>query len=289
MGSTAKQSAVLGSHTAVACKAAAVLAGVIVASFAAPARADDAPAAAVAASVEVPAAPVAEAPAVEAPAAPLPEAAPAPAADAPVPPAVAPPAAPVAAPPVAPAAPFAMMPAAPASADKAPAAGPPRHRTFGMTMDVGVPDGAALGLVVRPHFDWLRIAGAVTHNGIAPGVRVGVTLDPIAFPIAPTLTFEAGHYWEGKLPMIQDSPTLGYNYANIHLGLEIGNRATFRFFLRGGVSYLDVNASNINMGSGSSGTVAANGSNAMSGSGIGNPSFSGWVAPSGKLGFSLYF
>jgi hypothetical protein len=171
--------------------------------------------------------------------------------------------------------------------DKAPTAVAPRHRMFGVTMDVGVPDGAALGIVVRPRFDWLRIAGAVTHNGIAPGLRFGVTLDPIDFPVAPTLTVEGGHYWQGTLPTVSDSPTVGYNYANIHLGLEIGSRATFRFFLRGGVSYLDVNASNINMGS--SGTVAANGAGAMSGSGIGNPSFSGWLAPSGKLGFSVYF
>ncbi|HEY4012149.1 MAG TPA: hypothetical protein VGM06_02325 [Polyangiaceae bacterium] len=181
----------------------------------------------------------------------------------------------------------ASSPSAATQVDKAPAAASPRHRTFGMTMDVGVPDGAALGIVVRPRFDWLRIAGAVTHNGIAPGVRFGVTLDPIDFPIAPTLTVEGGHYWQGTIPGISESPTVGYNYANIHLGLEIGSRSNFRFFLRGGVSYLDVSASNINMGS--NGTVAANGASAMSGSGIGNPSFSGWVAPSGKLGFSLYF
>ncbi len=176
------------------------------------------------------------------------------------------------------------------NADQAPAPLTPRHRTFGVSMDVGVPDGAALGLVVRPRFDWLRIAGAVTHNGIAPGVRFGVTLDPIAFPVAPTLTIEGGHYWQGTLPMIQDAPAVGYNYANFHLGLEIGNRSTFRFFLRGGASYLDVNGSSFQSptgmsGASSSGTTAV----ATSGSGFGNPSFNGWLAPSGKLGFSLYF
>ncbi len=151
-----------------------------------------------------------------------------------------------------------------------------RHRTFGMTMDIGVPDGAALGIVVRPRFDWLRLAAAVTHNGIAPGLRLGVTLDPIAFPIAPTLTIEGGHYWAGPLPMIQGSPSIGYDYANFHLGLEIGNRATFRFFLRGGVSWVDM-----------SGAQAQNTSG--NGSSIDNPSYTGWLAPSAKLGFSLYF
>jgi hypothetical protein len=145
-----------------------------------------------------------------------------------------------------------------------------------MSMDLGVPDGAAIGIVVRPRFDWLRIGAAATHNGMAPGVRLGVTVDPVAFPIAPTFTVEGGHYWEGRLPMLKDSPSIGYNYANFHLGLEIGSRAAFRFFLRGGASWLDVSTAS-NQGAGSSG------------SGIGNPSYSGWLAPSGKLGFSAFF
>jgi hypothetical protein len=142
-------------------------------------------------------------------------------------------------------------------------------------MDLGVPDGAALGLVVRPRFDWLRIGAAATHNTMAPGVRLGVTVDPVVFPIAPTLTVEGGHYWEGPMPMIKNSPSIGYNYANFHLGLEVGNRATFRFFLRGGVSWLDVSTAHFQSASGS-GT-------------LGDPSYSGWLAPSGKLGFSTYF
>jgi hypothetical protein len=151
----------------------------------------------------------------------------------------------------------------------------PRHRTFGMSMDLGVPDGAALGLVVRPRFDWLRLGAAVTYNAMAPGARLGVTIDPIAFPIGPTLTIEGGHYWPGSVPGVKDSPSIGYNYANFHVGLETGNRATFRFFLRGGASYLDLSTAHFQSGSSSSG--------------IGNPSYSGWLAPSGKLGFSAFF
>jgi hypothetical protein len=180
----------------------------------------------------------------------------------------------------------AMLPSsalAAASIDRAPVvekdhspSGTSPHRTFGMFMDVGVPDGAALGVVVRPKFDWLRIGGAVTHNGMAPGMRVGVTLDPVSFPIGPTLSVEGGHYWGGKLPMLSDSPSIAYNYANFHLGIEVGSRATFRFFLRGGVSWLDVSTAQFQSATGG-------------GSGIGNPSYSGWLAPSGKLGFSAYF
>jgi hypothetical protein len=174
-------------------------------------------------------------------------------------------------------------PLAIAGADHPAGQAAPRHRTFGLTMDVGLPDGAALGLVVRPRFDWLRIGAAVTHNGMAPGGRIGVTLDPIAFPMAPTLTIEGGHYWEGTLPVVKNSPAIGYNYANFHLGIEAGNRATFRFFLRGGVSWVDVSTAHFQPASGMGGMGG------MSASVIGDPSYNGWLAPSGKLGFSAYF
>jgi hypothetical protein len=164
-------------------------------------------------------------------------------------------------------------------ADHVPTPAAPAHRAFGLTMDVGVPDGAAVGVVVRPKFDWVRLGASATHNGIAPGVRLGVTIDPVDYPLAPTLTVEGGHYWEGKLPTLKDSPSIGYNYANFHVGLEVGSRASFRFFLRGGASWVDVTAASQTQGSMTGGTV----------SGIGNPSYSGWLAPSGKLGFSAFF
>lgn len=152
-----------------------------------------------------------------------------------------------------------------------------RHRTVGMVMDVGVPDGAAIGLSLRPFVEWLRVTAAGTYNGMAPGARIGMTLDPIAFPIAPTFTVEGGHCWAGMVPMISDSVAVGYSYMNLHMGLEIGSQSSFRFFLRGGVSWLDVS---------STGTQRADGSGTAS---VSDPSFSGWVAPSGKLGFTTHF
>ena len=164
----------------------------------------------------------------------------------------------------------------PPAADREVAASPaePRHRTWGMLMDVGLPDGAAIGLAFRPRFDWLRFGVAATHNALAPGVRVGVTLDPVAFPIGPTLTVEGGHYWNGTVPFVNGSPSIGYDYANIHLGLEFGKRAAFRFYLRGGLSWLDLRSVQ---------------SQDPSASGLRNPSYTGWLAPSAKLGFSLCF
>jgi hypothetical protein len=139
-------------------------------------------------------------------------------------------------------------------------------------MDLGVPDGAGLGLSVRP-VDWLRVGAAATHNAMAPGARVGVTLDPIPAAVGVTLTIEGGHYWSGVVPGAQGSPAVAYNYANFHAGLEFGNRSSFRFFLHGGASWLDLTAS------------AAQGSLL----GLSNIAYRGWIAPSAKLGFSLSF
>jgi len=162
--------------------------------------------------------------------------------------------------------------------DRVRPAGPERHHTVGMVMDVGVPDGAAIGLSLRPFVEWLRVTAAGTYNGMAPGARIGMTLDPIAFPIAPTFTVEGGHSWAGSVPLIGDAVAVGYNYMNLHLGLEFGSQSSFRFFLRGGVSWLDVSSSTGSQKTDGSGTAS-----------LSDPSFSGWVAPSGKLGFSTHF
>lgn len=159
----------------------------------------------------------------------------------------------------------------------------PRHRFVGIQADTGIPDGAALGLVLRPipveSVDWFRLGVSGTYNGLAPGVRAGITFDPFRSPVAPTLTGEVGHAFSGTVPHATGSPTVQYDYANIHLGLEFGNRNVWRFFLRGGVSWMNVNTSNFQ------GALNLSDSSLM----IGNPQFSGLIAPTGKLGFDYYF
>lgn len=155
----------------------------------------------------------------------------------------------------------------------------PRHRWVGMQFDVGAPDGAALGVVVRPYVNWLRLNLSGTYNGVAPGIRGGATLDPIKFPVAPTLTFEGGHAWEGSVPGTSNLPQFGYDYANLHLGLEFGNRDTWRFFLQGGPSWLHVQTSGFQQVVGSSDP----------GLKIGDPTANVTVLPTAKLGFALYF
>ena len=152
----------------------------------------------------------------------------------------------------------------------------PRHRTVGVGLDVGVPDGVAVGVVVRPVVNWLRLEAAGTYNLMAPGIRGGLTLDPVNFGVAPTFTFEGGHAFEGNVPHIDKQIGVQYNYANLHLGLEFGRRDYWRIFLRGGVSYLDLQTSGFQNAT------------KVGGFNLDNPSFDGWL-PSAKLGFALYF
>jgi hypothetical protein len=152
-----------------------------------------------------------------------------------------------------------------------------RHKWIGVQADVGAPDGVALGVVVRP-VNWLRLTVAGTHNVMAPGIRGGFTLDPINFPIAPTLTLEGGHAFEGKVPGANSLPSFDYDYVNLHLGLEFGRRNRWRFFLQGGPSW--IHASTFDFQS----VVDAN--PALR---IGNPSANVSAVPTGKLGFTVYF
>jgi len=139
-------------------------------------------------------------------------------------------------------------------------------------MDVGVPDGGAVGLSVRP-FEWLRVGAAATYNAIAPGGRIGVTLDPLPGPLGLTLTAEGGHCWSGSVPGVSSISAVTYSYANLHAGLEMGNRSSFRFFLHGGVSYVDAQLAPA----------------ARAGMKVAEVSYAGFVAPTLKIGFAQHF
>jgi len=147
----------------------------------------------------------------------------------------------------------------------------------GISADVGAPDGVGLGLVVRP-LAWVRLNGHIMHNSAAPGYRVGVTLDPIDFPVAPTATAEYGSYAPGRIIGIEKSPFVWYNYANVHLGLEFGKRDYFRFYLRGGVSSINVETKAVSY------LVGGKDFSLVS-----DPKLSAILSPTFKLGFVKFF
>lgn len=108
---------------------------------------------------------------------------------------------------------------------------------YGLQMDLGVPDGATAGLAVKPWVNFARLNLSGAYN-MAPGLRGGLTLDPFNFGVAPTLTFEYGKTWHGKPPIVENLPKIGYEYVNAHLGLEFGNRDSWRIFIHGGPTWL---------------------------------------------------
>ena len=124
-----------------------------------------------------------------------------------------------------------------------------RLNRFGIALDAGVPDFAAATLLYRP-WKYVRLGGALLYDYVGYGVRGGVTILPY-FAIAPSLTVEAGHYFEtnaaAKLEQrgiaIDASvrPVLerfGYTFANAQVGLEIGHPNWFVFYVRAGITRL---------------------------------------------------
>lgn len=127
-----------------------------------------------------------------------------------------------------------------------PIAHPKRLPIFGVGLDVGVPDGANLSLVARP-CPWARVHVAMGNNSISYGWRFGATLLPLR--TGPAFVVEYGHYRDGNANPVagkligssfEPSPLferVGYDYVNLHLGLNFGYRR-FVFFVQGGLSIL---------------------------------------------------
>jgi hypothetical protein len=144
-----------------------------------------------------------------------------------------------------------MAPAAKAADEVVEQASPPPPSKpslplLGVMADAGIPDGFQGSLVFRPAF-WLRTSVGGGYNMISKGVRAGLSLLP--FGRGPSLTVEAGHFFDGDANAtarkfagagFQDNALLdrvGYDFANAHLGLDFGyQRVTF--FIHGGMSYV---------------------------------------------------
>ena len=122
-----------------------------------------------------------------------------------------------------------------------------RDPLIGMQLDLGVPDGAALGIVLSPCIYWAKLSGAITTNGFGVGWRVGLILDPLDFPIGPSATVEYGNSGSFNISSLvdEDLPDVAYSYINLHLGMEFGDPRSFRFYLKGGPSWLFLETHNL--------------------------------------------
>jgi hypothetical protein len=185
--------------------------------------------------------------------------------------------------------------AAEAPIDVAPAPAGRTHRSLGLQLDLGVPDIGGVSLLYRP-LKWMRFEGGMLYNSAGYGVRGGVSVLPY-FPIAPSLTLEAGHYFDSNVyaklsqyTTVQDDlrpllENVGYTFVNAQLGLELGHPNAFVFFVRAGVSKVWMSIHNAKA------AVSANQSSAAGATqltDIADPTVRLGI-PNVKLGFMIYF
>jgi len=180
-----------------------------------------------------------------------------------------------------------------AKAEAAPAVAAPRSLPrLGLMVGVGVPDGGQGALVVRP-VSWVRLHAGGGYNMISKGIHGGVALIP--FGAGPSFILEGGRYFDGDANGVarkfagsafQDQAVLqrvGYDYANAHLGLELGKQR-FTFFLHAGMSYVRATVHNLNTQIGDSASVNGSGTTVT----FGQDPVVKAMGPSLKLGFVLY-
>lgn len=163
---------------------------------------------------------------------------------------------------------------------------------FGLLLDAGIPDGAGLSAAFRPARP-VRLHLGATHNGLRLGGRAGITLLPRPGGFTPSFTFEVGHTLtvdtarlarrmaDSSLPPIHSMECVGYSYASTHVGFELGEPGGFMFFLRAGVSWVDLEVPNVeSLGEPfiqSLGESSARGGEFL------------YMMPSAKLGLIIYF
>jgi hypothetical protein len=183
-------------------------------------------------------------------------------------------------------------PAAPLTATGGPPPAPePRLTRIGLNADVGLPDGANASLVYRPKA-WVRAQLGMGYNMVSPGVRAGLTLIPFGW--GPSATLEGGHYFDGNAngmarkiagSSFKDSALLervGYDFANAHLGWEMGSRRV-TFYFHGGMSYVHATLHNADAALQENGLIPMG--NKVS---VKQDPTVKVVAPSAKLGLIVY-
>lgn len=118
----------------------------------------------------------------------------------------------------------------------------------GVMVDAGVPDGVNGSLLFRP-VRWFQMSAGGGTNLISLGIRAGASVYLLPTRVSPTLSAEAGHYFpadankalvrlgvtdESQDPLLRE---VGYDYANLHLGLDFG-RERFSFYVHAGMSVM---------------------------------------------------
>lgn len=149
----------------------------------------------------------------------------------------------------------------------------------GPALTAGFPSGVSAEVVVSPKpIPWLQVGAGVSENFLAPGLIASLTLDPMPWAVGLTLGGDVGGFFPATVPDQNGaSPTFSYTYEDVEAGVRFGRRNHFNFFLRGGASHIDLNASNFQ-----------NAFTLPNGVEVGDPHASVWT-PSAKFGFQWLF
>jgi hypothetical protein len=162
---------------------------------------------------------------------------------------------------------------------------------LGLLVDAGFPEGAAVSVVYRP-VPQVRLFAGPAWSVVAWGAQLGVTIVPWHLGISPVLSLEGGRYFAADAdflarnasgipdeiePLLHD---VTYDYAALHVGIEIGTRDAFALSLRAGLArvWLEARGTTTVTDSGGSGTIVT----------FSDPSLRGTL-PSVKLGLQLWF
>lgn len=169
----------------------------------------------------------------------------------------------------------------------------PAHVGFGM--DVGAPSGGAVGVVVNPGLDWMRIEASLTYDYLSLGGRGSLQLDPMAlinvrhqvpgliwfshdFPFGIFADVQGGFQPTASIPGHSDLPQVGFDYLNTYAGIRLGKPNGFHWNFEGGPTYMHISTSNFQS--------VLSGANAGQ-LRLGNPTVDGWVTPTFETGFTV--
>jgi hypothetical protein len=165
-------------------------------------------------------------------------------------------------------------------------------RPFGVLVDLGFPEGAAMSAVYRP-VSAVRIFAGPAWNVVALGIQGGVAVVPWHLGLSPVLSVEGGRYFARDASFLAGSASgvprevepllrdVAYDYAALHLGVELGSRDGVAFSVRAGLAYVSLRARG-------TATVTADSDGSTTTATFRDPHLRGTI-PSVKVGLQLWF
>ncbi len=122
---------------------------------------------------------------------------------------------------------------------------------WGLALDTGLPEGAALSVAFRP-VPKIRFWAGPTWNYVAWGLQGGITAVLSRSFFTPLISAEGGRYFKTDVSFLANNSQgvpeelkplladMGSWYGAAHIGVEAGNPRGFSLSLRAGIAYMDL-------------------------------------------------